>query len=59
MNEELEQAQKLLEEDRIQRARLCQEAIDELLHRFGCKFDVAMVLRPGEAPKVVMHIVAE
>ncbi len=58
MSEDLEKAKALLEQEKQQRAARCAEELDALLQRSGCRLDVAMVLKPGEAPAVVVQVVA-
>ncbi len=58
MSEDLEKAKVLLEQEKQQRAERCKEELDALLQRPGCRLDVAMVLKPGEVPAVVVQIVA-
>jgi len=51
-------ARAMLEKERQERIQQCAAEIEAALQRHGCRLDVAMILRPGQAPMAQTQVVA-
>lgn len=52
-----EEAAKVLEEDRVKRVEDCKHAIDDVLKKHSCAFDIVTVLKSGSYPETVVNII--
>lgn len=53
-----EQARQALAAEQQQRARACEEAIEQVLAAYRCTLDVGLLLRAGAAPEPALRVIA-
>lgn len=55
---ELDEAKKVLELDKRERADICAEEIETVLKKHRCEIDVGMLLKPNKNPAIQIQIIA-
>lgn len=53
----IEEAQAILEEAQRKKMQACQAEVEAALKKYGCRIDVALVLRPGSITPVIQIVV--